>query len=90
MKILAKSIVSTSDMIKNYRECRDKAKKFGKVFVLKNNQLDTVLFSFAEYEKYLVLFDYFEEFKEEDLKKITEAFLLKEKIEKKIDIKQVD
>ncbi len=88
MKILAKSIVSTSDMIKNYRACRDKSKKLGKVFVFKNNQPDTVLFSFAEYEKYLVLFDYFEEYNADDLKKISDSFLLSKTMEEK-DITEI-
>lgn len=76
MKILSRSIVSTSDMIKNYRECRDKAKKLGKIFVFKNNQPDTVLFSYDEYEKFLVWFDHFEQYNEKDLKIISECFLL--------------
>ncbi|MDP3385995.1 MAG: hypothetical protein Q8S24_02080 [Eubacteriales bacterium] len=90
MKILAKSIVSTSDMIKNYRSCRDKAKKLGKVFVFKNNQPDTVLFSFSEYEKFLVLFDYFEEYNAEDLKSITESYLSNKTMNERVISKKVD
>ncbi len=90
MKILAKSIVSTSDMIKNYRSCRDKAKRLGKVFVFKNNQPDTVLFSFSEYEKFMVLFDYFEEYNEEDLKRITESLLSNKTMNEKVISKKTE
>jgi len=51
MYITAKSIVSNSDMIKNYKKCREKAEGLGKIFVLKFNQPDAVLFSMREYEK---------------------------------------
>jgi PHD/YefM family antitoxin component YafN of YafNO toxin-antitoxin module len=51
MKITAESIVSNSDMIKNYKNCRTKAGSFGKIVILKNNQPDAVLFSIAEYER---------------------------------------
>ncbi|MEI8216926.1 MAG: hypothetical protein WCF96_07485 [Eubacteriales bacterium] len=44
MNILAKAIVSNSDMIKSYKTCREKAEDFGKVFIMKNNQPDAVLF----------------------------------------------
>jgi len=51
MQISTKSIVSNSEMIKSYKACREKAGDHGKVFILKNNQLDAVLLSAAEYEK---------------------------------------
>lgn len=35
MNISTKAIVSNSEMIKNYKGCRDKAEIFGKIFVLK-------------------------------------------------------
>ena len=50
MKILTKAIVSNSEMIKNYKACREKADVLGKIFILKNNQPDAVLFSIREYE----------------------------------------
>lgn len=51
MKISTKSIVSNSEMIKSYKACREKAGDHGKVFILKNNQLDAVLIPAEEYEK---------------------------------------
>jgi prevent-host-death family protein len=51
MKLTAKAIVSNSDMIKSYKSCRAKAGTFGKIFILKNNQPDAVLYSIAEYER---------------------------------------
>lgn len=51
MKLTAKAIVSNSDMIKSYKSCRAKASTFGKIFILKNNQPDAVLYSIAEYER---------------------------------------
>ena len=38
MNISAKAIVSNSDMIKNYKGCREKAESFGKIFVLKTSR----------------------------------------------------
>jgi PHD/YefM family antitoxin component YafN of YafNO toxin-antitoxin module len=51
MKISSKSIVSSSEMIKNYKKCRDKAELRGKIFIIRNNQPDAVLFSVLAYEK---------------------------------------
>lgn len=51
MDISRNSIVSNSDMIKNYKKCREKAEGVGKVFILKFNAPDAVLFSFSEFEK---------------------------------------
>jgi PHD/YefM family antitoxin component YafN of YafNO toxin-antitoxin module len=50
MNILSHAIVSNSDMIKNYKMCRDKAELYGSVFILKNNQPNAVLFSIDKYE----------------------------------------
>jgi len=60
MNILSKAIVSNSEMIKNYKVCREKAETFGKVFILKNNQPDAVLFSITEYERLSVFIEYLE------------------------------
>jgi hypothetical protein len=38
-------------MIKNYKKCRIKAEGLGKVFVLKFNKPNAVLFSIREYKK---------------------------------------
>jgi PHD/YefM family antitoxin component YafN of YafNO toxin-antitoxin module len=51
MKILTEAIVSNSEMIKNYKSCREKAETFGKIFILRNSQPDAVLFSVAEYKR---------------------------------------
>jgi len=66
MNISTKDIVSNSDMIKNYKTCRDKAEDCGKVFILKNNQPDAVLFSIGEYEKLSVFIEYMESIGEKD------------------------
>lgn len=60
MKISTKSIVSNSEMIKSYKSCREKAGHHGKLFILKNNQLDAVLISAAEYEKLSAIIEYIE------------------------------
>ncbi|RCX19456.1 antitoxin Phd_YefM of type II toxin-antitoxin system [Anaerobacterium chartisolvens] len=70
MNISTKAIVANSEMIKNYKACREKAESFGKIFVLKNNQPDAVLFSIAEYERLAVLIEYFESLEENDVAKV--------------------
>jgi len=67
MNISTKTIVSNSDMIKNYKTCRERAEKFGKIFILKNNQPDAVLFSVAQYEKLSKFIEYFESLEEEEI-----------------------
>ena len=51
MYISTNAIVSNSDMIRNYKKCREKAEGLGKVYILKFNEPDAVLFSILEYEK---------------------------------------
>jgi len=75
MKILTKAIISNSDMIKNYKACREKAESLGKIFVLKNNQPDAVLFSVAEYEKLSVVIEYLESLEEKDIEVFVESLL---------------
>lgn len=70
MNIPAKAIVSNSEMIKNYKACREKAESFGKIFILKNNQPDTVLFSVAEYERLAAFIEYLESLDESDMSKV--------------------
>ena len=60
MLISTNAIVSNSDMIKNYKACRDKAENCGKIFILKNNQPDAVLFSVAEYDRFSALIEFME------------------------------
>jgi hypothetical protein len=51
MIISKEAIVSNSDMIKSYKECREKAEILGKIFIFKNNKTDAVMFSIAAYER---------------------------------------
>ncbi|MGE5421779.1 MAG: hypothetical protein ACM3QW_00815 [Ignavibacteriales bacterium] len=85
MNIITKAIVSNSEMIKNYKACREKAESFGKVFVLKNNQPDAVLFSVAEYERLSVFIEYLESLEEKDIAKFIES-LPKEGIRQRYSI----
>src|SRR5689334_13203299 len=73
MNISTKAIVSNSEMIKNYKACREKAESFGKIFVLKNNQPDAVLFSITEYERLSVFIEYMESLEEKDIANIVES-----------------
>lgn len=73
MNISTKAIVSNSEMIKNFKSCREKAEVFGKLFILKNNQPDSVLFSINEYEKLSVLIEYMESIDEKDFAKALKA-----------------
>lgn len=73
IKILTRAIVSNSDMIKNYKTCREKAESFGKIFILKNNQPDAVLFSIIEYERLSGIIEYMESLDEKDLAKFIET-----------------
>ena len=73
MNILTKAIVSNSEMIKNYKACREKAESFGKIFILKNNQPDAVLFSISEYERLSVFIEYLESLEEKDIAKFIES-----------------
>jgi PHD/YefM family antitoxin component YafN of YafNO toxin-antitoxin module len=73
MKISAKAIVSNSDMIKNYKACREKAEGFGKIFVLKNNQPDAVLFSITEYERLSEIIEYLESLEDNEITRFCET-----------------
>ena len=81
MKISTKAIVSNSEMIKNYKACREKAETFSKIFILRNNQPDAVLFSVAEYERLSEIIEYLESFKENEITKFIES-LPKEGLER--------
>lgn len=73
MNISTIAIVSNSDMIKNYKSCREKAEDLGKIFILKNNQPDAILFSIKEYERLSILLEYFESLDDQDISKVIEA-----------------
>jgi hypothetical protein len=72
MNISTRDMVSNSEMIKNYKACRDRAEACGKLFILKNNQPDAVLFSITEYEKLSVFIEYMESLEEKDFAKAME------------------
>ncbi len=88
MNISMKMIVSNSDMIKNYKNCREMAEKLGKIFILKNNQPDAVLFSVTEYERIAVFLEYLESIDEKDIINFAES-LPKAGIRKNYSIDQL-
>jgi PHD/YefM family antitoxin component YafN of YafNO toxin-antitoxin module len=73
MRIFTEAIVSNSEMIKNYKACRDKAECFGKIFVLKNNQPDAVLLSIGEYERLSVFIEYLESVEPADISRLADS-----------------
>jgi len=75
MNILSNAIVSNTDMIKNYKNCREKAEAYGSIFVLKNNQPDAVLFSISKYEKLANLIEYVESHKTADSVKVMDSIM---------------
>ncbi len=83
----SKTIVSNSDMIKNYKACREKAGKYGKLFILKNNQPDAVLFSIDEYERLSEIIEYYETLDEEEALKFMES-IPKNGVQKRYDSEQ--
>ncbi len=66
MRIDTGALVSNSDIIANYKSCREKAEHLGKIFIIRNNQPDAVLFSFTEYERLSVVFEYLDSLEEKD------------------------
>lgn len=83
MNISINAIVSNSDVIKNYKSCRDKATKLGKIFILKYNQRDAVLFSIDEYERSFQFIEYLEKRNPSDIAKIYDSL-------PKAEIKRLD
>ena len=67
MNILDDAIVSNTEMIKNYKGCRNKAENLNKIFILKNNEPDAVLFSINSYKKLSAFIEYLDNAGEEDL-----------------------
>lgn len=70
MNIKTKEIVSSTEMIKSYKNCREKAEDLGKIFVFKNNQPDAVMFSIDEYERLSVPIEYIESLGTKDYEKV--------------------
>lgn len=73
MKIIAGTIVTNSDITKNYKACRDQAESLGKLFIFKNNEPDAVLFSIVEYEKYSAIIEYAEYLDTNGIAKLLDA-----------------
>jgi len=73
MIISTNSIVSNSEMIKNYKACRGKTEVCGKIFILKNNQPDAVLFSVAEYDRFSALIEYMETLDDSEIAAVIET-----------------
>ena len=73
MIISTDSIVSNSEIIKNYKSCREKAESCGKIFILKNNQPDAVLFSVSEYARLSALIEYVEALDDSEIAALIEA-----------------
>jgi prevent-host-death family protein len=73
MKFSTDAIVSNTDMMKNYKACRDKAEALPKIFIMKNNEPDAVLFSISAYEKLSKLIETAEQLEEDDIARILEA-----------------
>ena len=96
MNVSTEAIVSNSDMIKNYKACREKAEILGKIFILKNNQPDAVLFSVTEYERLSVFIEFLESLDENDIANFYENLPKEDKRKRysfsrlKEDIKQFD
>ena len=67
MNILDIAIVSNTEMIKNYKGCRNKAENLNKVFILKNNEPDAVLFSISSYKKHSAFIEYLDSLEEVNL-----------------------
>lgn len=51
MNIASKNIISSTDITKSYKDCREKAKRNGKTIIFKNNKPDMVLMDFDKYEE---------------------------------------
>ena len=66
-------IISNSDMIKKYKTCREKAETHGKIFVVKNNKPDAVLFSITEYQRISGVLEYLESLDEKDVAKVMDS-----------------
>lgn len=85
MKISKSTIVSNTDIIKNYKKHRDIAEELGRIIVFKNNRPDAVLFSITEYEKIAEILEAFETLNDEEASHVLE-FIQKERTKEIIPI----
>ena len=73
MLISSDSIVSNSEVIKNYKSCKDKAESCGKIFIVKNNQPDAILFSASEYKRFSALIELLETLDDEGISAVIKS-----------------
>lgn len=75
MKFSTEEIITSTEITKNYKLCRDKTKQLGKTVIFKNNVPDMVLVDVDEYEmmnriveelEYKQIYNMLEERKEKD------------------------
>jgi hypothetical protein len=78
IKVQTREIVSNSEITKCYKECRGKAKKYGKIFIWKNSQPDAVLYSIDEYQRLSPVIEYIESLDEKGLENFIESLPGKE------------
>lgn len=88
MKVFTSEIVSNSEMIRNYKSCRDKAEALGKIMIMRNNQPDAILFSFSEYERLSEIIEYLECLEESDFIELIKSLPQKKK-RKNVNIKNI-
>jgi prevent-host-death family protein len=77
MNISSNALVSNSDMIKNYKSCREKAERLGKIVIFKNNQPDAVLLPVDEFERLSIVIDYLDSLEEKNLDSLLELYRAK-------------
>ncbi len=51
MKFSTEEIISSTEITKNYKVCRDKTKELGRTVIFKNNAPDIVLLNIDEYSR---------------------------------------
>jgi prevent-host-death family protein len=61
-------------MIKNYKSCREKAERHGKIVIFKNNQPDAVLVPVTEFERLSLVIDYLDSLGEKNLDKLLDLY----------------
>ena len=66
------------DILTKAIACREKVEILGKIFVLKNNQTEAVLFSLNEYERLSVFIEYLKSLEIKDIAKFTRLCQRKE------------
>jgi len=88
MNISEIAIVSNTEMIKNYKDCREKAEGLNKIFIIKNNKPDAVLFSITQYQKLSEFIEYLKRLDEEEITNLIQS-LPKEGIRERENVEQL-